>query len=198
MARCYSACVRHRYPPQLPKVWLISDARIDASLEAAIDRLPRGSGFVFRHYHLPPADRRERFLQLAAHARRRGHRVVLAGAVAQARRWGAEGAYGPPARLSRGAPLLRFMTVHSLREIGRANRLRAEAVLLSPVFATRTHPSARWLGPARFRLLAAWSRVPVIALGGMNAGRARAIGATHWAAIESLAQARKRTFPIHS
>ncbi|MEW9855102.1 thiamine phosphate synthase [Novosphingobium sp. M1R2S20] len=199
MARCYSACVRNRYPPcTLPSVWLISDERIDERLESALSRLPRGSGFIFRHYHLSASERRARFRSLRSALRKGRHLSVLADTPAAARRWGAAGAYGRARKLSAGPALLRLVTAHSLREIGEANRIRADAVLLSPVHPTRTHPGAPSLGPVRYRLLAARSRVPVIALGGMNASRARALGARHWAAIESLAQPRKRPFPIHS
>jgi thiamine-phosphate pyrophosphorylase len=38
----------------------------------------------------------------------------------------------------------------------------------------------------RWRALAARARVPVIALGGMNARRARALGCRYWAAIDGL------------
>jgi thiamine-phosphate pyrophosphorylase len=199
MARCYSACVRHRYPPRtLPSIWLISDARIDDRLEEALARLPRGSGFIFRHYHLPPKERKARFMALASQLRRRGGLVVLSGSPAQAQRWGADGAYGAPTNLARGLAILRLATAHSLREIGIANRIRADAVLLSPVFATRSHPGARTLGPTRFRLMASRARAPVIALGGMNARHAHSIGARRWAAIESLAQPKRGAFPIHS
>ena len=54
----------------LPLIWLLSDARNDAQLEQALADLPRGSGFVFRHYHLSPEARRARFDTLAALARR--------------------------------------------------------------------------------------------------------------------------------
>jgi thiamine-phosphate pyrophosphorylase len=64
--------------------------------------------------------------------------------------------------------------------------VRADAVVLSPVFATRSHPGATPLGPLRFRLLARRAGLPVIALGGMDARRARRIGATRWAAIDGL------------
>jgi thiamine-phosphate pyrophosphorylase len=198
MARCYSASVRHRYPPELPDVWLISDARTDAVLEAAIDRLPRGSGLVFRHYHLPPHERQARFRQVRRQARARGHTVVLAGSACEARRWRADGAYGASRRLGRGPATLRLLTVHSLREIGRANRMRADAVLLSPVFGTRSHPGTRTLGPMRFRLLARWSLPPVIALGGMTAAKMRKLGMQRWAAIDGLAQPRAHSFSIHS
>jgi thiamine-phosphate pyrophosphorylase len=161
----------------LPQIWLLSDARNDAALERALQRLPRGSGFVFRHYHLPDAERRARFAALARIARARGIAVVLAGSAAQARRWGADGSYGT----HRDATLA---TAHSLRELRRARR--AAGVLLSPVFPTRSHPGGKVLGPLRFRLLAAHSPVPVVALGGMNARTARRLRWPGWAGIDAF------------
>lgn len=161
----------------LPQIWLLSDARNDATLDRALRHLPRGSGFVFRHYHLPEAERRARFDRLASLARSRGIVVMLAGSAAQARRWGADGSYGA----HRGATLA---TAHSLRELrGVAG---ASAVLLSPVFPTRSHPGAAGLGPLRFRLLAARALVPVIALGGMNARSARRLDWPRWAGIDAF------------
>lgn len=159
----------------LPKLWLISDARNDAVLERAIRAMPPGSGLIYRHYHLPPAERRTRFRALARIARGRGMAVVLAGDAAMARRWGADGAYGARQALA---------TAHSLRELGRAKG--AAGVLLSPVFPTRSHPGGRVLGAVRFRLIAARSPAPVIALGGMNRARARALKWPRWAAIDGL------------
>jgi thiamine-phosphate pyrophosphorylase len=81
---------------------------------------------------------------------------------------------------------LKLITAHSLREIAAGRRARADAIVLSPVFATRSHPGARTLGPLRFRLLAARAGLPVIALGGMDAARARRLGQAPWAAIDGL------------
>ena len=162
----------------------MSDARNDARLEAILRRLPRGSGLIFRHYHLDEAKRRARFDALARIARQYGHVVVLAETLKEARRWGADGVYGRPGSLAGGVGLLRLATAHSLRAIGAARRIGADAVLLSPVFATRSHPGAPTLGPVRFRLLARWADMPVIALGGMNRQRARHLGWKKWAAID--------------
>ena len=188
--------MRNRQTPSLPYVWLVSDARIDSAMEAVLDRLPRGSGLIFRHYHLPPNERLARFRTLRERSRRRGHLVVLSGPTVEARRWGAAGAYGRPALLATGPRALRLVTVHSLRELAMARR--ADAVVLSPAFATESHPGARALGRLRFRLIAARAQVPVIARGGMDARRARAIGAQRWAAITSLAQPRSRMFSLRS
>lgn len=180
----------------LPLLWIVSDARNDAVLEHALKRAPRGSGLIFRHFHLAAAERRARFAALARLAQARGHLVVLAGSAAQARRWGADGAYGPAQRLVRGPALLRLITVHSLREIGRAGR--ADAVLLSPVFPTRSHPGADGMGPLRFRLLAAQSSAPVIALGGLDAARARQLAWPRWAAIDAFCDEATPWIPVDS
>ena len=173
-------------PPRhpFPTIWLISDVRNDAGLEAALKRMPRGSGLIYRHYHLSPAARRARFERLARIARRCGHLVMLAGSAKEARAWRADGAYGAPHRLARGPRAIRLVTVHSLRELTRAHR--ADAVLLSPVFQTRSHPGGAVLGAVRFLTLARRSRHPVIALGGMSQARARQLGAPRWAAIDGL------------
>ena len=164
----------------LPLIWLLSDARNDAQLEQALADLPRGSGFVFRHYHLPPDARRARFDTLAALARRGGHAVVLAGT----QDWGADGRYGAPERLGPG---LLLATAHDRAEIEAALAARADGIFLSPVFPTASHPGASTLGSAGFHALARLSSVPVIALGGMTAARARDLGWPRWGAIDGLA-----------
>lgn len=187
MAGCYSARMVRRQPrlsPKLPAIWLVSDARNDAMLEQLLARLPRGSGFVFRHYHLAPPARRARFERLARIARARGHWVILSGSLRDAKRWGADGVYGRASKTH--DKVLHLATAHSLREIGATRRVGADAILLSPVFPTRSHPGARVLGPLRFRLLAARAGAPVIALGGMTIQRARRLRTGRWAAIDGI------------
>jgi thiamine-phosphate pyrophosphorylase len=197
MARCYSDAVSKRHPSQnwpslnwpsrnWPRIWLVSDARNDARLEEALAILPRGSGLVFRHYHLAPAERRARFDAVRRVAKRKGHQVFLSADARTARAWRADGAYGSARALATGPALPRLATAHSLRELRAA---RADAVVLSPVFATRSHPGGKTLGPIRFRLLARLSAAPIVALGGMTARRAAAHKLERWAAIDGLSGA---------
>lgn len=160
----------------MPRLALLTDARNDAGLERAIRRLPRGSVLVFRHYHLDRAARAARLEQVARLARVRGVTVVLAGP-----------GYGPARHLSarRG---LRLATAHDMRELAAAARARASAVLLSPVFPTRSHPGGKVLGPVRFNCLARLSPIPVLALGGMDFSRLRQVRAHGFAAIDGLVQ----------
>ncbi len=168
-----------RHPVLPPRHLLLSDARNDAVLPRAIARLPRGAGFVFRHYHLPPRERDARFRALARLCRARG---VLVLASRPQPGWRLDGVYGASCEHMRKG--LRLATAHSLREVGVA--ARADAVLLSPVFATRSHPGGAVLGPVRFLLLARRSRVPVLALGGMTRARAARLPVHGWAAIDGL------------
>ena len=116
--------------------------------------------------HRAPA---ARLVQVRRLCRRHGHRLEIAG-----------DGYGPP------APHRHLATAHSLYEIGRANRFGAEAVLLSPVHPTRSHPGAKALGRIKFLMLTHRARMPVIALGGMTAARFRGLKVHGWAAIDGL------------
>lgn len=158
----------------MPRQVLLSDARNDALLDRALRRLPQGSALVFRHYHLAPAARATRLRHLRRIAALRGVEVVLAGA-----------GYGPANALSPRARL-RLATAHTLREIGAAARAGAHAVLLSPVYPTRSHPGAPVLGALRFNCLARLSPLPVLALGGMTRRRFAQVRAHGFAAIDGL------------
>jgi len=180
--------------PRIPPVWLMTDERVPtAALLRAAARLPRGSAIILRHYERAEPARRALFEQLRSIARRRACRLLLAGDPAQAYLWGADGHHGrtpAPIRTSRtGRHWLHSMPVHDANELAAAIDAGADAILLSPLFATRSHPGAPALGPARFAALARRAPMPVIALGGVRPRHARLIrrlGAAGYAAIDGL------------
>jgi thiamine-phosphate pyrophosphorylase len=61
-------------------------------------------------------------------------------------------------------------SAHSLRALMTLSHL--DAVFLSPVFATASHPGAVALSPLRAAFIAAQAQLPVYALGGVTAGNA--------------------------
>ena len=165
----------------LPRLWLMTDERQGDKLWTALERLPAGSGVVFRHHSLPERERRSLFEEVRTVARRRRLVLVLAGPPRLARAWRADGVHGrQPGRAG-----LRTAPAHDVQEIRAAERVGADLVFVSPAFPTRSHPGQRTLGPIRFRLLARASRVPVAALGGVNARRAQRLGIARWAAIDA-------------
>jgi thiamine-phosphate pyrophosphorylase len=180
---------RQRLSPTVPSLWLLSDERVaTASLIKAAGRLPRGSGIILRHHATPAAERKRLFGTLRHIADRRGLVLLLAGDPGYALAWKADGYHGWHDQ--RPAPdRIRSAPVHDLPQLRRAERQGADLVFLSPLFATRSHPGERTLGPVRFAALASRAHVPVMALGGVGRRHARLIrmlGASGYGAIDSL------------
>jgi thiamine-phosphate pyrophosphorylase len=167
--------MRRRHP--VPRLWLMTDERMGDSLWEALERLPRGSGVVFRHYATP--DRRTLFARVEAVARQRRLILIRAGETPMRHEAGAH---------AQRSPGLRTAPAHSRRQAIAAIRQGADTLFLSPIFATRSHPGAPALGRVRLGLMIRGLRVPIIALGGMTPRRAkslRALGIHGWAAIDA-------------
>ena len=170
--------MRRRHPP-IPAIWLMTDERMGDGLWRALARLPRGAGVVFRHYGLAADVRRDLLRKVAKIAHRRGLILVAAGEDHGVKIAGTHNRRGTG---------LRTASAHTRREAIAAVRAGTDALFVSPVFATRSHPGARALGPIRFALMVRGLPIPVIALGGMTARRARRLqwlGASGWAAIDA-------------
>ncbi|WP_375271467.1 thiamine phosphate synthase [Sphingomonas sp.] len=168
---CYQS-TRH-----LPTRWLMTDERMADGLWRALARLPRGGGVVFRHYSLLPRERRRLFARVRRVALRRGLVLVRAGQMRM------PGEVGTHAR--RGSGLVTW-PVHDIGEARAARRVGADAVFVSPVFATRSHPGAAGLGERRARVIGRAAGVPIIALGGVSDARFRRLRGFHgYAAIDA-------------
>ena len=157
----------------------MTDERMGDALWPALRRLAPGSGVVFRHYSLGRRARLRLFVAVRRCARARRLKVLSAGV----RLPGADGAHG--GRRPTSAP------AHDRREARRAVRAGATLLFVSPVFATRSHPGAPALGPARAARIARGLGARTIALGGMDARRWRAVrrvGFAGWAAIDAWMQ----------
>ncbi|WP_242196466.1 thiamine phosphate synthase [Sphingomonas hankookensis] len=143
--------MRRRHP--LPTRWLMTDERLGEALPAVVAQLPRGSGVVFRHYATPAGERRRLFEQVRRIARARALVLLVAGPAFP----GANGVHG---RTARNATGLATRPVHSMRERIAAEQAGVDAIFVSPVFATRSHPGAPALGRVRFQGLIRGARVP--------------------------------------
>ncbi len=80
----------------------------------------------------------------------------------------------------------RLALAHSAHELAQARRSQVDAVIISPVFPTQTHPGEPALGRIKFLVMARSANKPVIALGGMTLKRARGLPGYGWAAIDGL------------
>ena len=165
----------------IPTVWLMTDERLGERLWAALERLPRGSGVVFRHYETPLAERRQLFARVRRIARRRRLLLIRAGSAPLGREAGTHNQRG------RGVAT---RSAHDRREAVAAVRAGARVLFVSPVFATRSHPGARPLGPLPAAAVVRGLPVVRIALGGMTPQRymrVSRLGFDGWAAIDAFA-----------
>ncbi len=160
-------------PPALPRIWLMTDdTRGDAA--TAMARLPAGAAVIFRHY--AHTEREALGAALRELARRRRLIFLVAGDPRLAARLHADGFHAPQ-RLAHRIAAARWllprgivtMAVHDAPGLAAARRYRPDSILISPAFATASHPGAVALGPVRFAALAQAAPMPVIALGGMSA-----------------------------
>jgi thiamine-phosphate pyrophosphorylase len=133
---------------------------------------------------------------LATICRRRGLVLLVGADAALAARLGANGVHLPQ-RLAGRAGVIRALrrrflitaAAHDLPAILRARRAGAEALVISPVFPSRSRSAGQPLGPTALAGLVRRAKVPAYALGGVNARSARTLsltGVTGLAAVEAL------------
>lgn len=187
--------MRARYP--LPRRWLVTDERQGSALWRALRTLPRGDGVIVRHYSLPETEREKFIRRVGKIVRQRGLVLLVAGDARRIRQWHADGTYGQDGAV-RWLPRVWAAPVHDLKQIRSAEKGGADLLLLSPVFPTRSHSAAKTLGLMRFASLARASRLPVIALGGVQPRYEKQlglIGAYGWAGIDAFISRRKNETP---
>ncbi len=181
----------------LPPLILMTDTLRLADPISAVAALPRGSAVILRHYGM--AQRLALGRALAVICRRRGLLLLVAGDRRLAAAIGASGVHVPEGAV-RDRPRgtirrpgdrnwLVTAAAHSPAAIRLAARAGADAVLLSPVFATQSHRDAKPIGALRFARWCRRSPLPVYALGGVSnvtAPRLRGSGAAGIAGIGAL------------
>lgn len=165
----------------------VSDRTRVPQPEPILSALPEGAAFVYRDYDDPArAATAARYRTLCAG---RGVLFILAGDAALAAAVRADGLHLPARMLApefRKTGMILTAACHDASEIEAAARAGADAAFLSPVFATKSHPDAEFLGPERFRKLAASAPVPVLALGGVDALNARLLAGTNVAGFGAI------------
>lgn len=173
-----------------PLILMTDDERLPDPL-AATRALPRGSLVIVR---ARDNGRRARLAEdLKAIARARDLFVLIAGDPHLAMRCGGDGLHLPETHAPEAAHWrARFphwlitCAAHDMPSIVRARVSRADAVLLSPVFTTRSHPGAATLGAARFRALTRAANIAVYALGGIDARNAQRLAGSGTAGIAAI------------
>lgn len=174
----------------LPALLLLTDPLRLPDPRALLPRLPAGSAVILRHGD--PQARAALAAQLAPLCRRHRLLLLVAGDPALALRVGAAGVHWPERQLPRGRwrrprpAMIVTAAAHGRAAIVAARRGGVDAVLLSPVLPTQSHPGAPVLGVWRFAALVTRARLPVYALGGINRDTARRLAGSGAAGIAAI------------
>jgi thiamine-phosphate pyrophosphorylase len=182
--------LRNHSGTPLPPLILITDEQRLPDPLGAIAQLRAGDAVLLRHYGAP--QRRDLAFALAARCHAARIRLIVGGDLDLARAVEADGVHFPQglapggAGAAKAAGFLVTVAAHDGPALAVATQMQADAVLLSPVFETASHPGAPALGVNRFTALVRKSGVPVYALGGVSAttvGQLRHSGAVGIAAV---------------
>jgi thiamine-phosphate pyrophosphorylase len=173
LARAARSLNRRAGAHALPSLIFMTEEERVVDPVSAMRDLPKGTAVILRH-----RDRRHREAyarEMNALARARRSALLIAGDAPLAARLGARGAHFPEAQIGEVAHWramrphwLITVAAHSERTAIKAARAGADAVLLAPVFPTRSHPETRGLGPLVTRVIASRSSLPLYALGGVD------------------------------
>lgn len=176
----------------LPRLLFLTDPDRTPDPEAVLGRLPPEVGVIYRPFGAPDAVDLGR--RLAAIARTRGL-ALLAGADPDlALAIGSDGLHLPE-RLAHQLPALRaahpgWILTAAAHDLAAARAAAsADALLVSPVFASNSPSAGQPLGLEAFTALVAASKAPVYALGGVTAQTAPSLehsGAAGLAGIEAF------------
>lgn len=153
----------------LPPLLYLSDSARSTDPVRVAGQLPPGCGVVLRHYDR--ADRATLAGALVAVCRARKLKLLVAADPALAAEVGADGVHWPEGLLERQnsrAPGLVTAAAHGVRGLEAALAHACDAAIVSPVFATDSHPDAVPCGIDGLRDLVSAVRLPVLALGGIT------------------------------
>lgn len=193
------AAARRLGPPHgrargLPRLLAFTDPARTPDPCALAEQLPRGAGLVYRAFG--DRDASATAARLARIAARRGLTLFIGADARLAQAASARGVHLPERSAARSGEVRRLRArflvtaaAHNLPAIRRARQAGAQAVVVSPVFPSRSASAGRPLGILRFARLVRQARLPVYALGGVSvetARRLRGTGAHGIAAVDAF------------
>jgi thiamine-phosphate pyrophosphorylase len=176
----------------LPALILMSDETRLPDPSAQARALPRGSAVLVRHSD--DGARRDLGRTMAPICHARGLLLIVSDDIALAEAVGANGLHLPERRAaSMDALFLRrrwrgllTCAAHSFAAVRRARAIDADAALLSPVFATASHPGQAAIGPLRFITMSRAADMPLYALGGITASNAGRLAGSNLVGVAGI------------
>ena len=177
----------------LPIAIAMTDIARAPNPQKLLSNLPPNSALILRH----PKPRALHQLAVNAipHAKKLGHRILIAGNPRLAFAVGADGVHISEALFKR-RPNIKWAKInrrwivtvaaHNIKTIRQAKLADADAVLLSPVLKTRSHVESSPIGFLRFARLCRTYNVAIYALGGISDDKIRRLKNSQCAGIAGI------------
>jgi thiamine-phosphate pyrophosphorylase len=174
----------------LPALLAFTDPTRTPDVLALARSLPRNAALVYRAFGAPDALAVAQALRAITRVRR--VKLLIGADAGLAVRAGADGVHLPERLAYQAVALKRAhpgWIVTAAAHGPRASRVRADALVVSAIFPSRSPSAGPPLGPIRLAILARRAAAPVYALGGINDKTARRLlptGVIGIAAVEGL------------
>jgi len=157
-----------------PLIFLTERKRFKNIFET-LQSIPSQTLVIIRDYDLSPLERLKYSQKIIGVCRKRGIKVLVGKDPLLARSLQADGLHIPEKLLKplsnwrQKEPGWLFTTsCHSRRGLERIQNTQIDAVLLSPIFPTQSHPNSKTLGSEILKEMSLISTLPIYALGGIN------------------------------
>lgn len=172
---------RHAKGGKFPPLLLMTDTKRLADPREIIPKLPPGSGLILRHFSRK--GKIDLINKIKKIAKIHKVKLLVSDDVKLAQMMGLDGVHLSEKLLKKTAQCGCFIkpkpdfivnsACHSVSALKWAEKANIDAVLISPIFTTKSHPNSKTLGAWGFQNLTRQSKVKTYALGGLNKKTAR-------------------------
>lgn len=186
---------RNAKKKDLPALIFMTDTKRLPDPAILIARMPKNSALIVRHFS--KKQKEQIIIKIKKLCRKHKVKLLVSDDLQLALKHRLDGVHFPEKSVKRIAacgrfirPKASFMTTgacHSLPALKRAEKAKLDGILLSPVFATQSHPGSTSLGSVRFNTWLSQTNRTVYALGGINKKRQFACLPANQSALPELA-----------
>ncbi|MEM9571334.1 MAG: thiamine phosphate synthase [Pseudomonadota bacterium] len=172
--------IESHFPPALPPLLLLTDPERIPNPVSLVDKLPAGSGLIYRHFGAE--DRFEIAARLSQKCKEHKIAFLISADPDLARATNAAGIHWPEKWISRARRWQRCFRIqtasaHTPHAIRTARNAGMDAALVSTVFVSASSSAGRPIGSIRLRKLQQTAGIPLYGLGGINAQNAQQVSA---------------------
>ncbi|WP_417831178.1 thiamine phosphate synthase [Terasakiella sp.] len=167
---------RNAKKKNLPALVFMTDAKRFPDPTNLIPRMPKNSALIVRHFS--KKQKEQILIKIKRLCRKHKVKLLVSDDLHLALKHHLDGVHFPEKTVKKIAACGRFIrpkasfvvtgACHCLPALKRAEKAKLDGVLLSPVFATQSHPNAVCLGSVRFNAWASHTNRAVYGLGGIN------------------------------